>query len=179
MNSTQAVDLHDVDAYWKNRNLVDDRHRPYCLRWLQLDLMSGFMAELRAITEKFGRKRGNPVLVAIRVPDSFEYNLCVSDDPESPVARERPPKIEADLLVNLTQNADFKLRVNGTTIASPAFTSDNSTNGVFRFDIPLSCIRHGPNRFEVESPFVASADKDLKLVDFVLKYNYPPTKKVR
>ena len=35
MNSTQAVDLHDVDAYWKSRNLVDDRHRPYCLRWLQ------------------------------------------------------------------------------------------------------------------------------------------------
>jgi hypothetical protein len=40
MNSTQAVDLHDVDAYWKSRNLVDDRHRPYCLRWLQR-FMSG------------------------------------------------------------------------------------------------------------------------------------------
>jgi hypothetical protein len=35
MNPSQAVDLHDVDAYWKSRNLVDDRHRPYCLRWLQ------------------------------------------------------------------------------------------------------------------------------------------------
>ena len=35
MKSTQAVDLHDVDSYWKSRNLVDDRHRPYCLRWLQ------------------------------------------------------------------------------------------------------------------------------------------------
>ena len=35
MNSTQFVDLHDVDAYWKSRNLVDDRHRPYYLRWLQ------------------------------------------------------------------------------------------------------------------------------------------------
>ena len=35
MNSTQSVDLHDVDAYWKSRNLVDDRHRPYYLRWLQ------------------------------------------------------------------------------------------------------------------------------------------------
>ena len=35
MNSTQTVDLHDVDAYWKSRNLVDDRHRPYYLRWIQ------------------------------------------------------------------------------------------------------------------------------------------------
>jgi len=35
MNSTQTVDLNDVDAYFKSRNLVDDKHRPYCLRWLQ------------------------------------------------------------------------------------------------------------------------------------------------
>ena len=35
MNATQTVDLHDVDAYWKSRNLVDDKHRPYYLRWLQ------------------------------------------------------------------------------------------------------------------------------------------------
>ncbi len=35
MNAMQCVDLHDVDAYWKSRNLVDDRHRPYYLRWLQ------------------------------------------------------------------------------------------------------------------------------------------------
>ncbi len=35
MNSTQFVDLHEVDAYLKSRNLVDDRHRPYYLRWLQ------------------------------------------------------------------------------------------------------------------------------------------------
>ncbi|HNX04687.1 MAG TPA: hypothetical protein PKI32_04260, partial [Opitutales bacterium] len=48
----------------------------------QLDLMSGFMAELRAVTEEFGRKRGKPVLVAIRVPDSFAYNLCVGIDLE-------------------------------------------------------------------------------------------------
>ena len=32
MNSTQTVDLHDVDTYFKSRNLVDDTHRPYCLR---------------------------------------------------------------------------------------------------------------------------------------------------
>jgi hypothetical protein len=41
MNSTQAFDLHDVDAYLICRNRVDDRHRSYCLRWLKCCL-SGF-----------------------------------------------------------------------------------------------------------------------------------------
>jgi len=307
----------------------------------QLDLMSGFMAELRALSEEFGRKRGKPILVAIRVPDSFEYNLCVGidlerwlkeksadlviaggywqfspwrgtvdkihalgakcyvsldesrigwnaraykhgvlpgrdglafyaariaaamaegadgvcffncqgnslaqfasvdpnategisklyfavergsggyepnsyiyygnrfstmpdldparphamkpasvyafdvtvgDDPASPVAKARPPKIEANLLVNLAQKADVRLRVNGQTLAAPAFTSDDSTNGVFRFDVPLSCITRGPNRIEVESPSTVPAGQVLKLVDFVLKYSYPPDKKAR
>jgi len=35
MNHSQTVDLHDVDAYFKIRNLVDDKHRPYYLRWIQ------------------------------------------------------------------------------------------------------------------------------------------------
>ena len=35
MNATQTVDLHDFDAYLKSHNLVDDRHWPYYLRWLQ------------------------------------------------------------------------------------------------------------------------------------------------
>jgi integron integrase len=35
MNASQPIDLHDVDSYWKSRNLVDDKHRPYYLRWLQ------------------------------------------------------------------------------------------------------------------------------------------------
>ena len=46
----------------------------------QLDIMSGFMAQLRALSEEFGRKRGKPILVAVRVPDSFRYNLCVGID---------------------------------------------------------------------------------------------------
>jgi integron integrase len=34
-----CVDLHDVDAFWKSRGLVDDRHRPYYVRWLQRFLL--------------------------------------------------------------------------------------------------------------------------------------------
>lgn len=37
------------------------------------DLMTGFMRELRAITEAAGRRNNHPILVAVRVPDSPEY----------------------------------------------------------------------------------------------------------
>ncbi|MFA7230784.1 MAG: integron integrase [Victivallaceae bacterium] len=35
MNELQPVDLHDVELYWKSRSLVDERHLPYYVRWLQ------------------------------------------------------------------------------------------------------------------------------------------------
>ena len=35
MHNSQGVDLHDVEAYWKSRHVVDDRHLPYYVRWLQ------------------------------------------------------------------------------------------------------------------------------------------------
>ena len=44
MNTAQPIDLHDVDAYWKSRNLVDDKHRTYYVRWLQRFLLGPWMA---------------------------------------------------------------------------------------------------------------------------------------
>ena len=35
MHNLQPIDLHDVEAYWKSRNLVDERHLGYYIRWLQ------------------------------------------------------------------------------------------------------------------------------------------------
>jgi hypothetical protein len=35
MHNSQLVDLHDVEAYWKTRHLVDERQLTYYLRWLQ------------------------------------------------------------------------------------------------------------------------------------------------
>ena len=29
MKTEQLVDLHEVEAYWKSRGLVDDKHLPY------------------------------------------------------------------------------------------------------------------------------------------------------
>lgn len=35
MHNSQAIDLHDVEAYLKSRKLVDERHVSYYIRWLQ------------------------------------------------------------------------------------------------------------------------------------------------
>lgn len=35
MTNLQPIDLHDVEVYWKSRGLVDERHLPYYVRWLQ------------------------------------------------------------------------------------------------------------------------------------------------
>ena len=35
MKNEQLVYLHEVEAYWKSRGWVDDKHLPYYIRWLQ------------------------------------------------------------------------------------------------------------------------------------------------
>ncbi len=35
MRNSQLIDLHIVESYWKARHLVEERHAPYYLRWLQ------------------------------------------------------------------------------------------------------------------------------------------------
>jgi hypothetical protein len=35
MNALQLVDFHEVGQYLRKRNLVDERHLPYYIRWLQ------------------------------------------------------------------------------------------------------------------------------------------------
>ncbi len=47
-----------------------------------LETMNRFMAELREITEAAGKKRGRPILIAVRVPDSVEYCRAVGIDIE-------------------------------------------------------------------------------------------------
>lgn len=48
----------------------------------ELALMTDFMKRLRAITEEAGRKRGRPILVAVRTPDSAGYSRAVGIDLE-------------------------------------------------------------------------------------------------
>ena len=46
-------------------------------------LMSGLMRELRAITEAAGRKRGRPIVVVVRTPDSVPYAKAIGMDLEA------------------------------------------------------------------------------------------------
>lgn len=49
----------------------------------QLKLMTDFMKELRGIVEAAGRRRGRPLLVAVRTPDSVGYCRAVGIDIEA------------------------------------------------------------------------------------------------
>ena len=48
----------------------------------ELDMMTGLMRQVRAMTEREGMKRGRPFLVSIRVPDSVEYSKGIGLDVE-------------------------------------------------------------------------------------------------
>ena len=42
--------------------------------------MTQLMRDLKAITEEVGRKKGRPIVIAMRMPDSVDYNLAVGAD---------------------------------------------------------------------------------------------------
>ena len=48
----------------------------------QLDLMTGWMGEVRAMLTDIGKRRGRPILLAVRVPDSVGYCRAVGLDLE-------------------------------------------------------------------------------------------------
>jgi hypothetical protein len=39
----------------------------------QLEMLTNMVSQIREMTEKVGMKKGKPILVSVRVPDSFEY----------------------------------------------------------------------------------------------------------
>ena len=48
----------------------------------ELDMLTGMMRDLRAVTEAAGRAKGRPLMVAVRVPDSVEYCRAIGIDIE-------------------------------------------------------------------------------------------------
>lgn len=46
----------------------------------EVEVITGMMREIRAATEKAGHKRGRPVLLSVRVPDSIEYSRALGLD---------------------------------------------------------------------------------------------------
>jgi len=54
----------------------------------QLTLITGMVAEIRQMTERVGMKRGKPILVLVRVPDSHEYCRNIGIDLEGWMEKE-------------------------------------------------------------------------------------------
>ena len=108
---------------------------------------------------------------------SYPFSISVGDDFSSPVAKERSPKATAVAMMNYTQAADVRLSVNGAALGSPAFASDNATNGVFTFDVPVQRLRRGRNDFSLLAPSDAvptNAAGKILFIDFKLCIDYPP-----
>jgi len=110
---------------------------------------------------------------AIAPGTTYGFDITVGDDFNAPAAKVRPPTAKAELMVNLTEPVGFRLLVNGRTLDKPAFAPGKKDNGTLTFDVPTDLLKRGVNRFEVEAPFVAPGGRGMKLVDFVLRINYP------
>ena len=104
---------------------------------------------------------------------SYAFDLVIGDDFGSTVALERPPVAKAQVLMNYTEKADVRLAANGVDLGNPTFRSDNTTNGVFTFPIPISVLKRGPNRFELKGPSTKPAKGEPTVVDFMLGIDYP------
>ena len=107
---------------------------------------------------------------------SYPFAISVGDDFASPVAKARPPRVTARAMMNYTVRADVRLEVNGRTLPAASFVSDNTTNGVFSFDVPADIIRRGRNDFRLLAPdnaVSANADGKILFVDFRLDIAYP------
>lgn len=110
--------------------------------------------------------------------DSYEFEVVVGDDFDSPVARERPPVVTAKVLMDTPANGDRQnvaLRVNGKTLGKPVYSSDNTTNGLFTFSVPLADVKKGPNTFELLSGFLGGK-YEYRFIDFLLEVKYPKGK---
>lgn len=46
----------------------------------EIEKMTDLMRDLKTITEDVGRQKGRPIVIAIRMPDSVDYNLAVGCD---------------------------------------------------------------------------------------------------
>ena len=106
---------------------------------------------------------------------SYSFTISVGDDFGSSVAKARAPKATALAMMNYTEPADVRLNVNGLVLKSADFTSDNATNGVFSFDVPVACLRRGPNDFRLMAPsdkIPENAEGKILFVDFKLRVKY-------
>jgi len=84
--SEEVCRNHDVDGiewdFWRHTVYFKNSAMLQPCTQEQLDQMTGLIRRVRMMTEEEGRKRGRPILFAVRVPDSLEYCRAIGLDVE-------------------------------------------------------------------------------------------------
>lgn len=66
----------------------------------EIKIMDRFMANLRAIAEETGKKRGRPILIALRIPNALDYCKAIGIDAEAWFAKKYADILVADNWMN-------------------------------------------------------------------------------
>lgn len=80
----EACENYDLDGieldYWRHPVFFKSHARGAAVRPEERDMMTDMMRRIRRMTEEVGLKRGRPILVAVRVPDSVGYCRAIGLD---------------------------------------------------------------------------------------------------
>ncbi len=88
---TEVCENYDVDGieldFFRHLHLFGNVARGDVATHEQLDMMTDMVIQIRRMTERVGMKKGKPILVLVRIPDSSEYCKCVGIDIERWMAK--------------------------------------------------------------------------------------------
>lgn len=88
---TEVCENYDVDGieidFFRHLYLFKEVARGAVATTEQLEMLTDMLAKIRKMTEKVGMKKGKPILILVRIPDSIEYCRAVGIDIESWMAK--------------------------------------------------------------------------------------------
>ena len=88
---TEVCENYDVDGieldFFRHLFLFGDVARGNIASAAQLGMMTDMLTQIREMTERVGMKKGSPILILVRVPDSEEYCRGVGIDLEKWMAK--------------------------------------------------------------------------------------------
>lgn len=88
---TEVCENYDVDGieldFFRHCYLFKEVARGAVANSAQLDMFTEMLTQIREMTERVGMKKGKPILILVRVPDSYEYCQGVGIDLEKWMAK--------------------------------------------------------------------------------------------
>lgn len=88
---TEVCENYDVDGieldFFRHLFLFKNVAMGEVASGTQLEMLTSMVTEIREMTERVGMKRGKPILVLVRIPDSVEYCRAVGIDIETWMAK--------------------------------------------------------------------------------------------